>query len=88
MCACERVQYNNNYSIYKHYFNLLYVSLYQEKIVPGNGDKALFLIIMFKKWDREDLGNYRSITLLSVVGRVFCKILNSRLVQCMRDKML
>ena len=30
---------------------------------------------------KEDPGNYRAITLLSVVGKVFCKILNDRLVQ-------
>ena len=31
--------------------------------------------------DREDPGNYRGITLLSVVGKVFCKIVNDRLVR-------
>ena len=34
---------------------------------------------IFKKGDREDLRN-RGITLLSVVGKVFCKVLNNRLV--------
>ena len=32
------------------------------------------------KGDREDLGNYRGITLLSVVGKVFCKVLNNKLL--------
>ena len=39
------------------------------------------LLIFFRK-GIEDPGNYRGITLLSVVGKVFCKILNNRLVQC------
>ena len=36
---------------------------------------------MFKKGNKEDPGNYRGITLLSVVGKVFCKVVNNRLVQ-------
>ena len=41
------------------------------------------IVNLFKEEDREDPGNYRGITLLSVVGKVFCKVLNNRLVQCL-----
>ena len=33
------------------------------------------------KGDKEAPGNYTGITLLNVVGKVFCKILNNRLVE-------
>ena len=43
--------------------------------------REVLIVNSFKKGDREDPGNYRGITLLSVVGKVFCKILNNQLVQ-------
>lgn len=36
---------------------------------------------LYKKGDKEDPGNYRGITLLHVVGNVFCKVLNNILVK-------
>ena len=55
----------------------LFSALWCEETVPKQWRDSLF-----KKSDGEDPGNYRGITLLSVVGKVFCKILN-RLVQCL-----
>ena len=39
------------------------------KIVPPKWREGL-IVNLFKKGDKEDLGNYRGITLLSVVGSV------------------
>ena len=39
------------------------------------------IVGLFKIGDKEDTGNYRGISLLSVAGKVFCKIRNDCLVQ-------
>ena len=52
------------------------------EIVPGQWREGL-IVNIFKQGDREDPDNYTGITLFSVVGKVFCKILNNRLVQCL-----
>ena len=49
----------------------------------GFNTLVLFIVNIFKKEDRKDPGNYRGITLFSVIRNVFCKILNNRLVQCL-----
>ena len=36
---------------------------------------------MFTNIKHEDPGNYRGVTLLSVIGKVFCKVLNKTLVK-------
>ena len=60
----------------------LFSVIWQEEIVPRQWREGL-IVNIFKKGDREDPANYRDIILLSVVGKVFCKILNNRLVQCL-----
>ena len=60
----------------------LFSVIWQEEIVPRQWREGL-IVNIFKKGDGEDPANYRGITLLSVVGKVFCKILNNRLVQCL-----
>ena len=57
----------------------LFSVIWQEEIVPRQWRDGL-IVNIFKKGDIEDPGNYRGITLLNV-GKVFCKILNNRLVQ-------
>ena len=60
----------------------LFSVVWHEETVPGQWREGL-IVNLFKKGDREDPGNYRGITLLSVVGKVFCKVLNNRLVHCL-----
>ena len=60
----------------------LFSVIWQEEIVPRQWREGL-IVNIFKKGDREDPANYRGITLLSVVGKVFCKILNNTLEQCL-----
>ena len=58
----------------------LFAVVWREEFVPPQWREGL-IVNLFKKGDKEDPGNYRGITLLSVVGKVFCKVLNNRLVQ-------
>ena len=58
----------------------LFSVVWREELVPRQWREGL-IVNLFKKGDKEDPGNYRGITLLSVVGKVFCKILNNRLVE-------
>ena len=58
----------------------LFAVVWREEYVPPQWKEGL-IVNLFKKGDKEDPGNYRGITLLSVVGKVFCKVLNNRLVQ-------
>ena len=41
---------------------------------------------LFEKGDKADPGNYRAMTLLSSVGKTFCKILNDRMGTMMKEE--
>ena len=58
----------------------LFKVVWHEETVPKQWREGL-IVNLFKKGDKEDPGNYRGITLLSVVGKVFCKVISNRLVQ-------
>ena len=52
----------------------LFTVVWCEELVPRQCREGL-IVNLFKKGDKEDPDNYRGITLLSVVGKVFLKIL-------------
>ena len=60
----------------------LFKVVWHEETVPKQQREGL-IVNLFKKGDKEDRGNYKGITLLGVVGKVFCKglVINNRLVQ-------
>ncbi len=51
----------------------LFRVVWHEEVVYKEWREGL-IVNLFKKGDKEEPGNYRGITLLSVVGKVFCKI--------------
>ena len=53
----------------------LYALIWKEECVPMKWREGL-IVSLFKKGNKEDPGNHRGITLLSVVGKVFSKILD------------
>ena len=58
----------------------LFTVIWREEFVPPQWREGL-IVNLFMKGDKEDPGNYRGITLLSVVGKVVCNVLNSRFVK-------
>ena len=56
----------------------LFQIIYHFEVVPRDW-KLGSICPIFKEGDKQDLGNYRSITLLSVVGKLMERILNARL---------
>ena len=57
---------------------VLYGVVWTEESIPKQWRQGY--VSLYKKGDAEDPGNYRGITLLNVVEKLFCKILNNRLV--------
>ena len=53
-------------------------TLWTTEMVPRHW-RAGDIVNIFKKGDRKDPGNYRGITLLNVVGKLYTKVMDSRL---------
>ena len=58
---------------------VLYEVVWTEESVPKLWRQGL-IVSLYKNGDAENPGNYRGITLLNVVEKLFYKILNNRLV--------
>ncbi|XP_023238427.1 probable serine/threonine-protein kinase tsuA [Centruroides sculpturatus] len=64
--------------ILHHRLYLLIKTIWHTEQIPAIWKKAI-IVPIHKKGDSRDCSNYRSISLLSIVGKVFMKIIQSRL---------
>ena len=55
----------------------LFKLVWDSEYAPSNWRESL-IVSLFKKRDREDPGNYRGITLLNVVGKLYSRVINNR----------
>ena len=62
----------------------LFTKCLKEKKVPESFGVGI-VILLYKKGDNKELGNYRPITLLSVIYKVFSKIITNRLTQTLDE---
>ena len=50
------------------------------------GGRAYIIVSLLKKGDREDPGNYTEITLLNVVGKLYIRVSNNRLLKYLESE--
>ena len=59
----------------------------QTGVFPKSWSTAL-VVLIHKKGDKSDLSNYRGISLLSAIAKLFCSILNKRISNWAEDNQL
>jgi hypothetical protein len=59
---------------------VLFNNVWKSELVPVEWGKGVIVPLFKMKGERDDCGNYRGISLLSIVGKVFCRVLNARLM--------
>ena len=60
--------------------------VWRERMATGDWKNAV-IVPVYKKGSRQDCINYRGISLMSIVGKVFARVLNER-VKVMADKVM
>ena len=61
--------------------------IWREGVAPSDWKNAV-IVLMYKKGSKLDCTNYKGISLMSVVGKVFARVLNERVKGLMVDKVL
>ena len=58
----------------------LFILIWDSGYAPSYWREGL-IVSLFKKRDREDPGNYRGITPLNVVGKLYSRVISNRLLK-------
>ena len=61
--------------------------VWREGVAPGDWKNAV-IVPVYKKGSRLDCTNYRGISLMSIVGKVFARVLNERVKVMTADKVM
>ena len=62
----------------KNYLHNLFNKIFELGYFPEDWSEGL-IVPIFKKGEKDEVSNYRGITLLSIIGKLFTRILNNRL---------
>ena len=60
------------------YLHVLFNKIFDLEYFPGSWSEG-FIVPLHKKGSQDDVNNYRGITLLSTLGKLYTSILNNRL---------
>ena len=66
--------------VFLPYLHTLFNKLLQIGYFPSSWAEG-YIVPLHKKGNRDDVNNYRGITLLSVLGKLFSRLLNNRLIE-------
>ena len=61
--------------------------VWREGVAPGDWKNAV-IVSVYKKGSRLDCTNYRGISIMSIVGKVFARVLNERVKVMTVDKVM
>ena len=68
------------HKVFPEFLLTLFNKILQSGNFPESWSYAL-VVLVHKKGSRSDLGNYRGISLLSSLAKIFCSILNNRIIE-------
>ena len=70
--------FKNGTNILTNYIHCLFNKIFENGYFPDKWSEG-FIVHIFKKGDKNEPSNYRGITLLSTLGKLFTRVLNNRL---------